>query len=96
MANIEAGVLKGVGHRVCLAPPLPLAHKARQPAQRIRIETQRLSRFTGCGFAAICDDVCGHGRTKFAISLVHKLDRLFSLLFRRKVQVDVWPLIAAL
>jgi hypothetical protein len=79
-----------------LAAPFPLTHKARQPAQRVRIEAQRLAGFTRRGLAAIGNDVGRHGRAEFAVPLIHVLDRLFALVFRRQIEVDVRPLVSAL
>ena len=60
------------------------------------IEAQRLAGFTGRRLAAIGDDIRGHGRAKFAVSLIDVLDGLLALLFRRQIKVDVRPLVAAL
>ena len=96
MANIETGVLKGVRHGVGLAAPLPLAHQARQPPQRVLVEAQRLAGFARRRFAAIGDDVGRHGRAQLAVALVDVLDGLLALLFRGQVEIDVRPFVAAL
>ena len=62
MANVETRVLKRMRHGVVLAAPLPMAHQAGEPSQRLLIEAQRLTHLARGRFAAIGDDVCGHGR----------------------------------
>ena len=94
--NVEACMLKRVRHRIRLASPFPLADKARQPAQRVRIESQRLARFTGCRFAAIGNDIRGHGGAKLAVSLIHVLDGVLAFFLRWQIKVDVRPLVPAL
>src|ERR1700722_15406893 len=79
--QVEPRILKGVCHCVSFASPLPLADKARQPAQRFLIEAKRFTPRTGCGLAAIGNDVRRHCSTKFTIPLIDVLDCLLSLVF---------------
>ena len=92
----KPALLKRMRHRIRLAAPLPLAHQARQPAQRLLIEAQRLAHFARRRLAAIGDDVGRHRRAQFAVALIHILNRLLALLFRRQIEIDVRPLAAAL
>ena len=67
-----------------------------KPAQRVLIEAQRLARLPRRRLAAIGDDIGGHGRAKFAVPLIHILNRLLALVFRGQIEIDVRPLVAAL
>ena len=96
MLNIETSVEKRMRHRIRLAAPLPLPDQTRQPAQRILIEAERLSDFSCRRLLAIAAYVGRHRRTKFAVALIHILNRLLALLFRRQIEIDVRPLAAAL
>ena len=44
--KVEACVVEGVRHRVCLAAPLPLTDEAREPSERFLIEAEGLAYFT--------------------------------------------------
>src|ERR1039458_272523 len=78
------------------AAPLPLAHQPRQPAQRFRIEAQRLAYLARRGLAAIADDVRCHRGAQLAVPLVDILDGLLALLFRSQIEIDVRPFAAVL
>jgi hypothetical protein len=38
MPDVEAGMMKGVGRRICFAAPLPLPHEARQSLESIFVK----------------------------------------------------------
>ena len=58
------------------------------------IEAEGFADFAGGGFAAVGDDVGGHGGAEFAVALVDVLDGLLAFFFGGQVEVDVGPLAA--
>ena len=63
-----------------------------KPAQRLRIETERLSRLARGGPSSIGNDIGGHGRAQFAIALVHVLNGAFTAVAAGQIEIDIRPL----
>src|SRR6185437_13427205 len=96
MSQIETRILEGMGHRIGLPSPLPLADEAGEPPKRFLVEAKRFANLPGSGFSAVTDDVGGHGCTQFSITFVDILDGLFALSFRGQIEVNISPLSARL
>src|SRR5271167_468409 len=91
MPDIKTCIVKRMCHRVCLASPLPMTDKARKPAERFLIAAQCFANLACCGLATISNDVRRHGCTKFTIALIDVLNGLFTFVFGREIEVDIWP-----
>src|SRR5665213_3464651 len=94
--EVEPSILKRMCHRIGLTAPLPLTDETRQPAQRFLIEAEGFTNLSRRRFAAIGNDVRRHSGSEFTVSLIDVLDGLLTLVFGRKIEVDVRPLAPAL
>src|SRR3979411_1588168 len=79
--DIEAGILEGVGHRIVLAAPLPIANEPRKRAKGSLTGAEGLSCLGSSRLAAIGDHVGRHGCAQLSISLIDVLDGLLLLGF---------------
>ena len=94
MLNIKARIVEVASQRIVFILPLPGAHQPGQPIEGLGIEAQSLSCFACRRASAISNDVCGHRRTQFAVSLINVLNRLLALLSAGQIQIDVRPFAA--
>ena len=82
VVDVKARVAEIVFERFVFSLPLPVADQAGKAAQRFLIKAQGLAHLACGAFAAVGDDIGGHGRAEFAIALIHVLDCLFTLVAR--------------
>src|SRR5205807_2552716 len=94
MLQVKSGIAKAVLEGVRGPFPFPCGDQACQSPYRFGIETQRLPRFSRCGFSTICNDVSSHRRAKFAIALIDVLDGTLAIVAAREVKIDVRPFAA--
>src|ERR1035438_5466882 len=94
MADVEACLLKVMGHGVVRAAPLPMADEAGEAGELFFIEAQGLADLASCRAAAIGDDVGGHGGAEGAVAFVDVLDHLLAMVAGWQVEIDVGPLAA--
>ncbi len=90
--NVEARVMKVAAERIVFILPLPGADKFGQAVQGLGIKAQSLACFACRRASAIGDDVGGHGRAKFAVTLIDVLNRTFALFAAGQVKIDIRPL----
>src|SRR4051794_25161928 len=96
MINIEASMLELVSQRVIRPFPFPVANQAHQPAERVRLKAESLAYLARSRASAVRNDIRCHCSTKLSVSFIDVLDSLFSLVPRRKIEVNIRPLSSTL
>src|SRR6266567_6084276 len=96
MVQVEANLLKMICEIVRLTAPFSAVHHARKLVESVLIESECFPHFPRRGTVPIGDDVRRHRCAELAVTLIHVLNRLFSLVSARQVEVDVRPLAAFL
>ncbi len=94
MIEVESGSLEIMSQRVVRALPFPGADELGEAVERSGIKAQRLSCFARGRASAIRDDVGGHRRAEFAVTLIDVLYGAFTTVAAGQVEIDVGPLAA--
>src|SRR5688572_6006951 len=94
IAWIESRLAKVPLRRVLWIRPLPSVDKLRKARECIRREAKGFTYIANGRTAAIGNDVGGHGRAQFAVTLVHVLDDTLTLFAARQIEIDIGPLAA--
>ena len=88
--------MKVAAERIVFVLPLPGADELGEAVERLGIEAERLACFARGRASAVGDDVGGHGRAEFAITLIDVLNGALALGAAGQVEIDVRPLAALL
>ena len=78
--------------RIVFVLPLPGADELGQAVEGFGVEAEGLARFACGGASAIGNDVGGHRRAQFAVTLIDVLNCPLALVAAGQVEIDVRPL----
>src|SRR5213080_1865894 len=96
MVQIEANLLKMIFEIVRWAAPFSAVHHARKLVESVLIESKSFAHLSRSRPVTISNDVRRHRGAELPVPFIHVLNRLFSLVAARQVEVDVRPLAAFL
>src|SRR5690242_17125513 len=91
MVEVEANLLKMIFEIVRWAAPLSAVHHPRKLVQSVLIESKSFANLSRSRTITISNDVCRHRGAELPIPLIHVLDRLFSLVYARQIQINIRP-----
>src|SRR5438067_943001 len=94
MVQIEANLLKMIFEIVRWAAPFSAVHHARKLVESVLFESKSFAHLSRSGALTISNDVRRHCGAELAISLIHVLNHLLSLVSARKIQVNIRPFAA--
>src|SRR5438477_6141586 len=94
MVQIEANLLKMIFEIVRWAAPFSAVHHARKLVESVLFESKSFAHLSRSRALTISNDVRRHCGAELAISLIHVLNHLLSLVSARKIQVNIRPFAA--
>src|SRR5207302_3283236 len=94
MVQVEANLLKMIFEMVRWAAPFSAVHHARKLVDRVRFDSKSFAHLSRSRALTISDDVRRQCGAELAISLIHVLNHLLSLVSARKIQVNIRPFTA--
>src|SRR5437868_7644928 len=94
MVQIEANLLKMTFEIVRWAAPFSAVHHARKLVESVLFESKSFAHLSRSRALTISNDVRRHCGAELAISLIHVLNHLLSLVSARKIQVNIRPFAA--
>src|SRR4051812_6843798 len=74
---------------------IAVAKEMRETVEDVRRKVERFPNLAGGAFAAIADDVRGHGGPVFPVTPIDFLDHALAPIAARQVEIDVGPAFAA-
>src|SRR5258708_16956955 len=92
MIQVESHLLKMIFEVIGRTAPFSAVHHTGKPVEGLLIESKRFANFPRGGTVALGDDICWHSCPELAVTLVHILNRLLSLVSARQVEISVRPL----
>src|SRR5882762_1050894 len=96
MVQVEAHLLKVILEVIGWPAPFSAVHHARKLVESVLIESKSFAHLSRSRPVTISNDVRGHCGAELPVPFIQVLNRLFSLVAARQVEVDVRPLAAFL